>query len=96
MLTDKEKRFEEKMAKSQSSSLITKALIVFVLAYVVRMYWEANQFNPVHIIPYLMMYTPYRNETYAAWQKYAPVNTKIIHHSLPIPEIQAEGKSCLY
>ena len=77
----------------QGSGFFTKATVVILLALLLRSYWESFQFNPVWIYPYLMLYSPFRNETYEAWQKYAPINTKIVYNSMAIPEIQAKGEN---
>lgn len=41
--------------------------------------------------PWILLWTPYREDTMKAWRKYAPINHNITYPLSPIPEIQAKG-----
>lgn len=43
------------------------------------------------LYPWLLLWTPFREETMKAWRKYAPINNAIVYPLRPIPEIQAVG-----
>ena len=49
--------------------------------------------NLFQCYPWLLLWTPFREETMKAWREYAPINSAIIYPLRPIPEIQAKGEN---
>jgi hypothetical protein len=75
--------------KAKSSGGILRA-IIFVLVAV----FLANRTsldNLKQIYPWILLWTPFREETLAAWKRFAPINHAITYPPRPIPEIRAEG-----
>lgn len=66
-----------------------RPIIWAILAIFVAQRFNLQTFRQIY--PWLLLWTPYREETLAAWQKYAPINHAIKYPPRPIPEIRAEG-----
>lgn len=77
------------MVKGKSWKQYFRAIFWAILAI-----FLAQRFNLQiirQIYPWILLWTPYREETLAAWKKYAPIDHSIRYPPRPIPEIQAEG-----
>lgn len=48
--------------------------------------------DPRQIIPFAMLFTPFRTQNQEAWEQYAKVNEKIFFPPTPVPEISAAGE----
>jgi hypothetical protein len=77
--------------------MINKSKAFFVIGVIFASLYVKFQVDLTHfklswIYPYALLWTGFRDENLRAWLKYAPVNTKIIYHPTPVPEIQAAGE----
>lgn len=79
------------MAKDQvksSSGILTAILFVLVAIFFAN---RITVDSVKQIYPWVLLWTPFREETLAAWKRYAPINHAITYPPRPIPEIKAEG-----
>jgi hypothetical protein len=75
--------------KVRSSNGIARAIFFVIVAifFVNRLSVDTIK----QIYPWILLWTPFREETLAAWKRFAPINHAIKYPPRPIPEIRAEG-----
>jgi hypothetical protein len=76
------------MAKARSATILRPIVLALIAIFI------AQRFNLdilKQIYPWILLWTPDREGTLAAWKKYAPINHAIVYPPRPIPEINSEG-----
>lgn len=70
---------------------LVNVIVWGVLLAIVFKLMLGNEFETQWIYPYLLLFSPFRETTLAAWQTYSKINTKVLRPASPIPEILYSG-----
>lgn len=75
-----------KESNSSVKKLVLGSLFIGLLSIAIK---GIDSFYRLY--PWLLLYTPFREEQLRAWQKFAPIDHSIVYPIRHIPEIYAKG-----
>jgi hypothetical protein len=79
--------------KGRSSWRLLRPLFLGLVAMFLAQRFNGDVMKQLY--PWILLWTPDREATLAAWKKYAPINHAIVYPPRPIPEINSEGVGSL-